>query len=196
MRVPTLLLSLCIPLLLAACEPPPEPDAATTTDAAAQAPAEASAPAPADAPATVVDSADVQATAAADAGPMQPTMVVHKSPTCGCCLAWADQMQAAGFEVELRDVDDVAPIKQALGVPASSASCHTAEVGGYFVEGHVPADDIRRLLEERPDARGLAVPGMPVGSPGMEVPSGARQPYEVLLVRRDGSTAVFARHGE
>lgn len=194
MRVPTLLLSLCIPLLLAACEPPPDPNAATAADAAAQAPAEASAPAPADAAAGAGTSAG--GTGVADAGPTQSTLVVHKSPTCGCCLAWADQMQAAGFEVELRDVDDVAPIKQALGVPASSASCHTAEVGGYFIEGHVPADDIRRLLEERPGARGLAVPGMPVGSPGMEVSSGARQPYEVLLVRRDGSTAVFARHGE
>jgi hypothetical protein len=140
--------------------------------------------------------ADGPAASDADAELAGPAMVVHKSPTCGCCLAWADQMQAAGFEVDLRDVDDVAPIKQALGVPASSASCHTAQVGGYFIEGHVPAADIRRLLEERPDARGLAVPGMPVGSPGMEVPSGARQPYEVLLVHSDGSTTVFARHGD
>jgi hypothetical protein len=75
-------------------------------------------------------------------------------------------------------------------------SCHTAEVGGYFVEGHVPIDDIKRLLREKPDAKGLTVPGMPAGSPGMEVPSGQVQPYEVILVRRDGSTSVFSRHGD
>ena len=122
--------------------------------------------------------------------------MVHKSPTCGCCLAWADQMRAAGFDVEIRDVEDLAPIKRELGVPAQSASCHTAQIAGYFVEGHVPAEDIERLLAERPDAKGLAVPGMPLGSPGMEVPSGAEQPYEVLLVGEDGTTDVFAQHGD
>lgn len=133
-----------------------------------------------------------QATATGDSVP--PTtaasdsnhrMVVHKSPTCGCCLAWADQMRAAGFEVEIRDVDDLTPIKTRLGVPPESTSCHTTEIAGYFVEGHVPAEDIERLLAERPDARGLAVPGMPLGSPGMEVPSGATQPFAVLLVGTD-----------
>ena len=143
-----------------------------------------------------------QAPAAAGPDPAVPdvgapagrTLVVHKSPTCGCCVLWAEKMQAAGFTVEVRDVADLSPIKQRLGVPQASASCHTAEIGGYFVEGHVPAQDIERLLAERPDARGLAVPGMPLGSPGMEHPSGTIQPYEVLLVKQDGTTEVFATH--
>lgn len=154
-----------------------------------------------------VQSAVVPAPDAAAAGVPDPVtaapavvparrLVVHKSPACGCCLAWADQMRGAGFDVQIRDVEDLTPIKARLGVPAQSASCHTAEIDGYFVEGHVPAEDIERLLAERPEAKGLAVPGMPLGSPGMEVPSGAIQPYEVLLVHDDGSTEVFAQHGD
>ena len=88
------------------------------------------------------------------------------------------------------------PIKQRVGVPYAKGSCHTAEVGGYFIEGHVPATDVQRLLAERPDARGLAVPGMPAGSPGMELPDGTVHPYTVELVHRDGSTTGYARHGE
>ena len=124
-----------------------------------------------------------------------PLLVVTKSPTCGCCHLWVEHMQNAGFKVEVHDVDDINLIKERVGVPYGKGSCHTAEVGGYFVEGHVPAEDVKRLLAERPDARGLTVPGMPMGSPGMEVPDGRVQPYAVELVARDGSTSEFAHHG-
>ena len=125
-----------------------------------------------------------------------PLMVVHKSPTCGCCSAWIEHMQKAGFKVESRNVDDMTPVKTRVGVPPAKGSCHTAEVGGYFIEGHVPAEDVKRLLAERPDAKGLTVPGMPGGSPGMELPDGSVQPYAVELVARDGTTSVFARHDQ
>ncbi len=103
-------------------------------------------------------------------------------------------MRAAGFSVDVRNVDNLDPVKSRVGVPASKGSCHTAEVGGYFVEGHVPALDIKRLLAEKPDAKGLVVPGMPAGSPGMEMPDGSVQPYVVELVAHDGTTSAFARH--
>jgi hypothetical protein len=124
-----------------------------------------------------------------------PLVVVHKSPTCGCCTAWVAHMRKAGFPVDVREAADVTPVKRRVGVPAGKESCHTAMVGGYFVEGHVPAADVKRLLAEKPDAKGLAVPGMPLGSPGMEVPGGQTQPYAVELVKRDGSSEVFSRHG-
>lgn len=124
-----------------------------------------------------------------------PRMVVTKSPTCGCCGAWVEHARKAGFDVEVRDVENPYPIKETLGIPFGKGSCHTAEVGGYFVEGHVPLEDVKRLLAEKPDAKGLVVPGMPAGSPGMEAPDGHVQPYVVELVARDGSTTVFARHG-
>ena len=95
--------------------------------------------------------------------------VVYKSPTCGCCSKWIDHLEKNGFEVEAKDVPDVTPIKRANGVPPGMTACHTAMVGGYFIEGHVPAEDVKRLLEEHPQIAGLTVPGMPVGSPGMEV---------------------------
>lgn len=123
-----------------------------------------------------------------------PLVLVHKSPTCGCCGAWVDHMRAAGFQVEVRDSDDLNPIKQSLGVPEDKTSCHTAQVGPYFVEGHVPAEDIKRLLAQESDARGLTAPGMPAGSPGMEMPDGSKQPYTVELVRADGTTEAFAQH--
>jgi hypothetical protein len=125
-----------------------------------------------------------------------PKLVVHKSPYCGCCEQWVEHIKHAGFDVEVREVDNLGPIKEALGVPAGAGSCHTAEVGGYFVEGHVPAQDIKRLLAEQPAARGLAAPGMPPGSPGMPVPDGQEQPYEVLLIGADGTATVYARHGD
>ncbi len=125
-----------------------------------------------------------------------PVMLVNKSPTCGCCELWVDQMEKAGFKVEINDTDDMGPIKERVGVPYGKGSCHTAEVGGYFIEGHVPAEDIKRLLAERPDAKGLAVPGMPAGSPGMELPDGRIQPYTVELVAKDGTTSAFAHHGQ
>ncbi|HEY5559796.1 MAG TPA: DUF411 domain-containing protein [Steroidobacteraceae bacterium] len=124
-----------------------------------------------------------------------PLVVVYKSPTCGCCVSWVGHMRSAGFAVEVRDTPDLGPIKAKTGVPAGQASCHTALVGQYFVEGHVPADDVRRLLSEQPEARGLTVPRMPQGSPGMEQ-GGISEPYDVLLVAKDGSTSVFAHHGD
>lgn len=122
-----------------------------------------------------------------------PLVVVHKSPTCGCCNAWIEHLRAYGFTVESRDHEDMGQVKAALGVPHGYGSCHTAEVDGYVIEGHVPAADIHRLLAERPSLRGLTVPGMPVGSPGME--QGTRvQPYEVIGFG-DAGLETFARHG-
>lgn len=118
---------------------------------------------------------------------------VAKSPTCGCCTAWIDRLRWAGFQVEIRDMDDVTPFARNLGVPDNLRSCHTGSIGGYAIEGHVPVADIRRLLAERPDAAGIAVPGMPHGSPGMEV-GDEREPYEVILFTRDGRRSVFARY--
>ena len=130
-----------------------------------------------------------------DATPVAlPHMAVHKTPSCGCCSVWIEHMKDAGFEVDVHDMVDMGPVKERLGVPYTKGSCHTAEVGGYLIEGHIPAADIKRLLEERPDARGLVLPGMPLGSPGMEVPEGQQQPYTVELVRRDGTTEPFAQH--
>ena len=110
-----------------------------------------------------------------------PIVLVHKTPTCGCCGAWVEHIEAAGFPVSVVESSEVESLKQRLGVPAELASCHTAEVGGYVVEGHVPAAAIRRLLGERPDATGLAVPGMPAGSPGMDFPGVDPEPYEAFL---------------
>lgn len=127
--------------------------------------------------------------------PRLPEVAVYKSATCECCKRWAQHLRNAGFAVKPRNLDNLNAVKQRVGVPAGMGSCHTAEIAGYFVEGHVPAEDIKRLLAERPDAKGLTVPRMPTGSPGMEVPSGEVRPYDVLVVARDGSTAVFAHHG-
>lgn len=123
-----------------------------------------------------------------------PVMVVTKNASCGCCGAWVDRMREAGFRVEVHDVDDLDPVKTRLGVPAGKGSCHTAEIGGYFVEGHVPAEDIKRLLAEKPRAKGLVLPGMPLGSPGMEVPDGTVQSYTVELIDPQGEATAFARH--
>lgn len=125
-----------------------------------------------------------------------PLVVVSKSPSCGCCGRWVEHMRSAGFELELHNIDNMSPVKERVGVPPGKGSCHTAEVAGYFIEGHVPADDVKRLLAERPDGKGLMVPGMVMGSPGMEMPGGHAQPYTVELVARDGSTSAFAQHGK
>jgi len=125
-----------------------------------------------------------------------PRVYVVKTPTCGCCSAWVDHARSAGFLIEVTDVTQEAlwALKESLSITPELASCHTARVEGYFIEGHVPADDISRLLKERPDALGLTVPGMPIGSPGMEM--GAQSDaFNTLLVLRDGSTQVFERHG-
>ena len=121
-------------------------------------------------------------------------MIVHKSASCGCCGLWVDHMRAAGFAVEVRNEDNLNPIKERVGVPLAKGSCHTAEVGGYFIEGHVPAEDVKRLLAEKPAAKGLVLPGMPLGSPGMEVPDGTVQPYTVELVDEQGTITAFAQH--
>lgn len=122
-----------------------------------------------------------------------PVVDVVKTPTCGCCNGWITHMRQAGFQVRSRDVPDTTPIARQLGVPDDLRSCHTARVGGYAVEGHVPAADVRRLLRERPQAAGIAVAGMPIGSPGMEM-GNRRQPYETILFTRAGRRTVFARH--
>jgi hypothetical protein len=122
-------------------------------------------------------------------------MTVYKNESCGCCKEWVKHLERAGFSVDVHDVDNLAPVKDRVGIPPAMGSCHTGEIDGYFVEGHVPADDIKRLLRERPNAKGLTVPAMPMGSPGMEVPSGQVDPYDVFLVSKDGSTSVFAHHG-
>lgn len=122
-----------------------------------------------------------------------PAIRVNRSPTCGCCGGWIQHMRQAGFEVTENVTRDLDAVAQRLGVPEAMRACHTAEAGGYFIEGHVPAADVRRLLAERPNAAGIAVPGMPIGSPGMEV-GNRRQPYQTLLVARGGGTSVFAQH--
>jgi len=118
---------------------------------------------------------------------------VHKTPWCGCCGGWVEHLRRSGFQPTVVEHQDLTPIARRLGVPDRLRSCHSAEIGGYFVEGHVPAADIRRLLAERPRALGIAVPGMPAGSPGMEQ-GGRRQAYQTMLVERGGATRVFARH--
>ena len=123
-----------------------------------------------------------------------PPVTVYKDPNCGCCGAWVDYMKANGFSVTVHDVRDMTPHKQKLGVPERLASCHTAVIDGYTIEGHVPVSDIRRLLAERPKARGLAVPGMPQGSPGME--TGKLDPYDVLLFQTGGKTSVYRSYGK
>lgn len=123
-----------------------------------------------------------------------PLAVVHKSPSCGCCGLWVDHLKRAGFPVQVQDSEDVVPVKHRLGVPFGKGSCHTAEIAGYFIEGHVPVEDIKRLLAEKPDAKGLVLPGMPAGSPGMESPDGASQPFTVELVRADGTTVPYSSH--
>jgi len=118
-------------------------------------------------------------------------VTVYKSPTCGCCSEWVKHLRANGFRVETHDLGDVSPIRRRYGVPSALASCHTAVVGGYAIEGHVPASDIVRLLRERPKIAGLSVPGMVIGSPGME--QGTPQPYATLAFDERGYR-VFAQH--
>jgi hypothetical protein len=115
--------------------------------------------------------------------------VVYKTPSCGCCKKWVEHLEANGFKVEVHDMDEVEPVKVALGVPGQLASCHTAKVGDYVFEGHVPAETIQRVLREKPAAAGFAVPGMPMGSPGMEGPTTDR--YDVVAFNEDGTTRVY-----
>ena len=123
-------------------------------------------------------------------------LVVYKTPYCGCCKGWITHMIRAGFSPKVIEVEDLAPIRARHGVPFRLSSCHTGLIGGYVVEGHVPPKDVVRLLAERPKALGITVPGMPIGSPGMEVPGGKTEAYEtLLLLDAKGRTKVFARHG-
>lgn len=160
-------------LLLAACGPADTPAGPEPQTVAAATPPEASA----------VPTLDAD----------YPPITVYKTPTCGCCSMWVDHLKASGFTVETVDMPNLSEVKARYGVAPEMQSCHTGVVDGYVVEGHVPADDIKRLLAERPEARGIAVPGMPIGSPGMEVPGQAAQPYDVMLLT-DGAPEVFASH--
>lgn len=134
-------------------------------------------------------------TASDPSGSALPVVDVYKTPSCGCCSKWVDHLREEGFEVRTTDMRDLTDFKASHGVPRQLESCHTALVAGYVLEGHVPGADVQRLLEERPAIAGLAVPGMPIGSPGMELPGSNAQPYDVIAFRNDGSTHVFATHG-
>jgi hypothetical protein len=119
---------------------------------------------------------------------------VFKNPDCGCCGEWVKHVEAAGFTAKVTPVADTAAVRKRFGMPERFGSCHTAIVGDYVLEGHVPATDVKRLLAERPAALGLAVPGMPVNSPGMEVRGAPAQPFDVILVDRGGNGTVYAHH--
>jgi hypothetical protein len=125
--------------------------------------------------------------------PVLASITVYASPTCGCCRKWITYLEGQKFSVTTQLIDDVTPQKRKLGVPEQLWSCHTATVDGYVVEGHVPADVIQRVLKERPKVAGIAAPGMPQGSPGMEGPRS--EPYEIVSFTRTGQTAVYARRG-
>ncbi len=126
-------------------------------------------------------------------GEQEDLIVIHvyKTPTCGCCVKWVSHLEAQGFRVTVEDLIDIGAVKTSAGVPADLSSCHTALVNGYAIEGHVPARVVRSFLEEAPGVAGIAVAGMPIGSPGMEGPN--PQPYDVVAFREDGSRGVFAR---
>jgi len=119
-----------------------------------------------------------------------PKVTTYKSPTCGCCSKWVDHMRASGFEVTATNVEDMAAVKQKYGVPDKAGSCHTSVVGDYVIEGHVPADVVKRLLAERPKLVGLATPGMPASAPGMDIPG---QPYTIVGFDRAGQLTVYER---
>ena len=124
-----------------------------------------------------------------------PKIAVYKTPTCGCCSAWIEHIKKAGFHVKSKNVTygKLAGLKRQYGIPLELSSCHTAFINNYFVEGHVPAEDIKALISEKPEALGLCVPNMPIGSPGMEM-GNQKDPYDTLLVKSNGSTRVFRMH--
>jgi hypothetical protein len=127
------------------------------------------------------------------AAPANPHLLVYKSPTCGCCAKWVEYMHANGFTAAVTNMPDVTPVKIAHKLPQRLASCHTTLVNGYVIEGHVPVEDVRRLLKEKPaDVMGLAAPGMPAGSPGMDVPNSPA--YDVIAFDKNGGTRVYATH--
>ena len=118
-------------------------------------------------------------------------ITVYKSPSCGCCKKWVEHLGSNGFAVTAKDMDDLDEVKATFGVPAELQSCHTATVGKYVIEGHVPADLIQKMLKENPAITGLAVPGMPAGSPGME--GGSAEPYDVVAFDQKGKRSVYAK---
>ena len=126
--------------------------------------------------------------------PAATKVTVYKTSSCGCCKLWVEHMKASGFDVQAMDVSsaDVRAVSKAAGLKDDDTSCHTAKVGNYTVEGHVPADDIKRMLKEKPAIAGLAAPGMPQGSPGME--QGSKEPYDVVAFTKDGKSTIFAKH--
>lgn len=130
------------------------------------------------------------------AGPIHaqttPVIDVYKSRYCGCCEKWVEHMRKNGFKLVVHETENVPAERRKLGMPDAFASCHTARIGSYLIEGHVPASDIRRMLKEKPKALGIAAPGMPPGSPGMDIPNSP--PYDTVLVQADGSYRVFAKH--
>jgi hypothetical protein len=121
------------------------------------------------------------------------TLTVYKSPSCGCCAKWIEHVEAHGFTVKTIQTDDMMAIKKRLGLPDNAVSCHSTTVANYVVEGHVPAADIKRLLAQKPKARGIAVAGMPMGSPGMDI-GGQQEPFATMLIGTNGKMTVFARH--
>ena len=143
----------------------------------------------------VITAAALLALLSAHAGPAaaaKPVAIkVYKSPECGCCKGWIQHLRRNGFQVEAVDMPDISAVKTKNGVPTKLQTCHTAVVNGYVIEGHVPADVILKMLKEHPAIAGLAVPGMPTGSPGME--GASKQPYDVYTFDRAGHTAVYAR---
>ncbi|MGE0705385.1 MAG: DUF411 domain-containing protein [Vicinamibacterales bacterium] len=132
----------------------------------------------------------------ASQGSVWPVVDVYKTPTCGCCAKWVEHLQSHGFTVRTTDMTNLASVKASHRIPPHVESCHTAVVDGYVVEGHVPAADVQRLLTERPALSGLAVAGMPIGSPGMELPDVKPQVYDVMAFDKDGSARVFSTHGQ
>lgn len=128
----------------------------------------------------------------ASAATQRSVVEVWKDPNCGCCKDWMLLLEQAGFELRTHDIGNTNARAQ-FGIPVKLGSCHTARIGGYTIEGHVPVREIQRLLQEKPKAVGLAVPGMPIGSPGMDSPAyaGRKDPYDVLLVKADGSSSVY-----
>lgn len=136
----------------------------------------------------------VQMASVLEPAPAEGVIQVYKSPSCGCCGDWIEHLEEEGFTVEVIDQPNMLAVKSQVGLPGEMASCHTALVDGYLVEGHVPAGDIRRMLAERPDVKGIAVPGMPVGSPGMEVEGQPADAYDVLTFDETGRTGVYASY--
>jgi hypothetical protein len=122
------------------------------------------------------------------------TQIFYRSPGCGCCHIWAQKMNTAGLPVTLEDTANLSSVSDSLGVPVDLQGCHVGQIGGYVISGHVPPEDIKRLMQEKPNARGILVAGMPVGSPGMEMGEEIK-PYDVLLLMTDGTTKVFASYG-